>query len=123
MTTTAALQPISSPEHPIQREHNQHDDRRTGDEAADRVDARREDSKNPPRHTSQVGVVQTETPAGCASRRESIMGRMSRYAIAVVVSGGVSLAGWGLATAHADPFSGPSYNGGNCPLAYTCTHW
>jgi hypothetical protein len=53
------------------------------------------------------------------------MGRISRFASAVVVSGGVSLAGWGLVTgtAQADPFWGPSYNGGNCPLAYTCTHW
>lgn len=51
------------------------------------------------------------------------MGRMSRFATAVVVSGGVSLAGVGLATAHADPAWGPSYTGGNCPLAYTCTHW
>ena len=49
------------------------------------------------------------------------MGRMSRYAIAVVVSGGVSLAG--MATAQADPAWGPSYNGGNCPGSYTCTHW
>jgi len=51
------------------------------------------------------------------------MGRMSRFATAVVVSGGVSLAGFGLATAHADPAWGPSYNGGNCPGSMTCTHW
>lgn len=51
------------------------------------------------------------------------MSRISRFATAVVVSGGVSLAGWGMATAAADPGWGPSYNGGNCPGSYTCTHW
>jgi hypothetical protein len=53
------------------------------------------------------------------------MNRISRFATAVVVSGGLSLAGLGLATgtAQADPFWGPSYNGGNCPGGNTCTHW
>ena len=48
------------------------------------------------------------------------MSRLSRFATAVVVSGSLSLAGLGLATAHAD---GPSYQGGNCPGSQTCTHW
>ena len=47
------------------------------------------------------------------------MNRLSRFATAVVVAGGLSLAG-GMATAHAD---GPSYQGGNCPGSMTCTHW
>jgi len=53
------------------------------------------------------------------------MSRISRFATAVVVSGGLGLAGWGLAagTAQADPVWGPSYNGGNCPGGNTCTHW
>jgi hypothetical protein len=53
------------------------------------------------------------------------MARISRFAAAVALSGGVSLAGFGLATgtAQADPAWGPSYNGGNCPAAFTCTHW
>ena len=51
------------------------------------------------------------------------MSRISRFATAAVVSGGSILAGLGLATgtAKADPFWGPSYNGGNCPAAIgTC---
>ena len=53
------------------------------------------------------------------------MSRISRFATAAVVSGGSILAGLGLATgtAKADPFWGPSYNGGNCPGGNTCTHW
>ena len=53
------------------------------------------------------------------------MSRISRFATAVVVSAGVSVAGLGLATgtAHADPGLGPSYQGGNCPGSFTCTHW
>jgi hypothetical protein len=51
------------------------------------------------------------------------MNRFSRFATAVVVSGGISLAGLCTATAQADPFSGPSYQGGNCPGSVTCTHW
>jgi hypothetical protein len=54
------------------------------------------------------------------------MNRISRFATAVVVSGGLSLAGMGLAigTAQADPAFGPSYSGGNCPAAIgSCTHW
>ena len=54
------------------------------------------------------------------------MNRISRFATAVVVSGGLSLAGLGLATgtAQADPAFGPSYGGGNCPPGVgTCTHW
>jgi hypothetical protein len=54
------------------------------------------------------------------------MNRVSRFATAVEVSGGLSLAGLGLATgtAQADPAWGPSYSAGNCPAAIgTCTHW
>jgi hypothetical protein len=54
------------------------------------------------------------------------MNRISRFATAVAVSGGLSMAGLGLATgtAQADPFWGPSHSGGNCPAAIgTCTHW
>jgi hypothetical protein len=49
------------------------------------------------------------------------MSRISRFATAVVVSGGVGLAG--MASAQADPGWGPSYQGGNCPGSMTCTHW
>jgi hypothetical protein len=48
------------------------------------------------------------------------MNRISRFAMTVLVSGGLGLAA---GTAQADPFSGPSYNGGNCPGGNTCTHW
>ena len=50
------------------------------------------------------------------------MSRLSRFATALVVSGGVGMAGLGLGigTAVAD---GPSYQGGNCPSGLTCTHW
>ena len=53
------------------------------------------------------------------------MNRIARLATTVVVSGGLSLAGLGLATgtAQADPFWGPSYERGNCPGGVTCTHW
>jgi hypothetical protein len=51
------------------------------------------------------------------------MSAISRLAAAIALSGGVSLAGVGLATAHADPAWGPSYQGGNCPPGITCTHW
>jgi hypothetical protein len=54
------------------------------------------------------------------------MNRISRFASAVVVSGGLGLAGLGLATgtAQADPAFGPSYSGRNCPAAVgSCTHW
>jgi hypothetical protein len=45
------------------------------------------------------------------------MNRISRFATAVLVSGGMSLAGLGLATgiAQADPVWGPSYSGGELP--------
>jgi len=53
------------------------------------------------------------------------MKRMARLATTVVVSGGIGLAGLGLATgtAQVDPIWGPSYEGGNCPEGVTCTHW
>ena len=54
------------------------------------------------------------------------MNRISRFATSVLVSGGLGLAGLGLAsgTAQANPFWGPSYGGGNCPPGVgTCTHW
>ena len=55
------------------------------------------------------------------------MDRISRFAATVLISGGLGLAGLGLATgaAQADnPFWGPSYGGGNCPPGVgTCTHW
>ena len=49
------------------------------------------------------------------------MNRAVRLASAVIVSGGLGLAGWTSATAHAQ--TGPSYQGGNCPSGLTCTHW
>lgn len=56
------------------------------------------------------------------------MNRLSRWAPAAVVSGGLGLAGVGLSvlglgTADADPVFGPSYEGGNCPNGVTCTPW
>ena len=53
------------------------------------------------------------------------MKRMMRLATTLSVSGGLGLAALGLcaATAQADPFFGPSYQGGNCPDGITCTHW
>ncbi len=54
------------------------------------------------------------------------MKRIARVATTVIVSGGVALAGLGLATgtAQADPVWGPSYSGGNCPPGVgSCTHW
>src|SRR3954449_11936862 len=46
-------------------------------------------------------------------------------AAAVLMSGGLGLAGVGMAPgpAQADPNWGPSYEGGNCPGGVTCTHW
>src|SRR5882757_4940051 len=52
------------------------------------------------------------------------MNRISRFATAALISAGLGLAGLAVpAAAQADPFTGPSYNGGNCPGSYTCTHW
>ncbi|HET6733327.1 hypothetical protein [Mycobacterium sp.] len=54
------------------------------------------------------------------------MNRISRLATTVVVSGGLGLAGLGLATgsAEADPAWGPSYSDGNCPPGVgACTRW
>jgi hypothetical protein len=53
------------------------------------------------------------------------MSRLSRFATALAVSGGIGLAGLGIGapTAQADPAWGPSYEGGNCPWGVTCTHW
>ena len=53
------------------------------------------------------------------------MKRITRLATTLSVSGGLGLAalGLGAATAQADPFFGPSYQGGNCPDGITCTHW
>ncbi|OCB47674.1 hypothetical protein A5721_08465 [Mycobacterium vulneris] len=50
------------------------------------------------------------------------MDRIARLA-AIALSGGLTLAGLGLAVAQADPAFGPSYQGGNCPGGITCTHW
>jgi hypothetical protein len=51
----------------------------------------------------------------------SALKRISRLATAAALSGGVSLAGLGLAATA--PAQGPSYQGGNCPPGVTCTHW
>jgi len=49
------------------------------------------------------------------------MSRAVRLVSALIVSGGVGVAGWMSGTAHAE--TGPSYQGGNCPQGLTCTHW
>ena len=53
------------------------------------------------------------------------MNRITRLAAAAAVSASVGVAGLVSAgTAQADPFTGPSYSGGNCPAGVgTCTHW
>ena len=58
---------------------------------------------------------------GSARRRRTIINRISKLAATVVATGGMVLAGLGLA-ANASA-QGPSYNGGNCPPGVTCTHW
>ncbi|MCT7657736.1 hypothetical protein [Mycobacterium deserti] len=50
------------------------------------------------------------------------MKRLSRFATAVVVAGGMAAAGLASGTGTATA-QGPSYNGGNCPQGMTCTHW
>ncbi|SEQ74833.1 hypothetical protein SAMN04488583_3412 [Mycobacterium sp. 88mf] len=53
------------------------------------------------------------------------MGPVSRLAVVMAASGSLALSGLGLGAGaiHADPASGPSYEGGNCPGGLTCTHW
>jgi hypothetical protein len=48
------------------------------------------------------------------------MSSISRLAAAIALVG-VGLTG--MPIAQADPGRGPSYSGGNCPAAYSCTHW
>jgi hypothetical protein len=64
--------------------------------------------------------IATATPMGQRSTKGSLMNRVSRFTTAAVVAAGVSLSGLGLAVAGAQ---GPSYQGGNCPIGQTCTHW
>ena len=49
------------------------------------------------------------------------MGPVSRLAVVMAAAGGLALAGLGLGAGaiHADPVSGPSYEGGNCPGGLT----
>jgi hypothetical protein len=49
------------------------------------------------------------------------LNHISRLVTAVTVTGGMTLAGMGLAATA--PAQGPSYQGGNCPPGITCTHW
>ena len=58
---------------------------------------------------------------GRCPTKGSALNRISRLATAVALSGGMSLAGLGLAATA--PAQGPSYQGGNCPPGVTCTHW
>ena len=58
---------------------------------------------------------------GARPTKGSDLNRISRFATAVVLSGGMSLAAMGLAATA--PAEGPSYQGGNCPPGITCTHW
>jgi len=50
---------------------------------------------------------------------------VKRFVAAAAMSGTVAVAAAALGTpaASADPFWGPSYQGGNCPDGLTCTHW
>ena len=50
------------------------------------------------------------------------MSRISRFATTVVVSGALGLAGLAMSAGTATA-QGPSYQGGNCPIGVTCTHW
>ncbi len=58
---------------------------------------------------------------GARPTKGSDLNRISRFATAVVLSGGMSLTAMGLAATA--PAEGPSYQGGNCPPGVTCTHW
>ncbi|MEV3905809.1 hypothetical protein AB0K11_26105 [Mycobacterium sp. NPDC050551] len=50
------------------------------------------------------------------------MNRLTRLVTAAAVSGGVALTGFAL-SAGTSAAQGPSYQGGNCPVGQTCTHW
>jgi hypothetical protein len=50
------------------------------------------------------------------------LNRLTRFVTAAAVSGGVALTGFAV-SAGTSAAQGPSYQGGNCPVGQTCTHW